>query len=241
MALLDHFHPPVSALRHWESFHGRWAHAISDALNRNLPAGYFSEAQVSIGGLVEIDVATQEAHSFGGPSANGGTATATLPISAPPVAAQAMPLVFPDEFEVRLFETRSGPTLVGAIELVSPRNKDRPEARRVFIAKSLNYLSQGIGLVVVDVVTERAANLHDELVRWMGLHEPYLFPPDSRLYAVAYRPRRTQASGDHVELAKEQLHIGQPLPAMPLALRGGPELQLDLDAAYNEARARSRM
>ncbi len=241
MPLLDHFHPPVSALRHWESFHGRWAHALADALNRNLPAGYFSEAQVSIGGLVEVDVATQDSRAMGTPSANGGTATATLPVSAPPTIALAMPLVFPDEFEVRLFETSSGPTLVGAIELVSPRNKDRPEARRAFIAKSLNYLTQGIGLVVVDVVTERTSNLHDELVRWIGLGEPFLFPPDTRLYAVAYRPRRTPEAGDHAELIKAALRVGQSLPILPLALRGGPELQLDLDAAYNEARERSRM
>ena len=29
MALLDHFHPPLSQRRHWDSFHGAWAEAIA--------------------------------------------------------------------------------------------------------------------------------------------------------------------------------------------------------------------
>ena len=33
MPLLDHFHPPSIAGRHWESFHVNWAGAIADALN----------------------------------------------------------------------------------------------------------------------------------------------------------------------------------------------------------------
>jgi hypothetical protein len=214
---------------------------MADALNRNLPANYFSEAQVNVGGWVEVDVATQEGPGPIAPSANGGVATALAPAAAATAARLSLPLVFPDEFEVRVFETRAGPTLVGAVELVSPANKDRPESRRSFIAKCLNYLSQGIGLVVVDVVTERTANLHDELVRWMGLGPPYLFPADTRLYAVSYHPRRTADGGDHAELTQAVLRIFQSLPTLPLPLRGGPLVSLDLEAAYSEARDRSRI
>src|SRR5258706_10345972 len=45
MPLLDHFNPPLYPARHWEAFHGRWAAAISDALNAVLPKGYFAEMQ----------------------------------------------------------------------------------------------------------------------------------------------------------------------------------------------------
>src|ERR1700729_3893566 len=34
MPLLDHFHPPLSATRHWESFHASWATGIMATLNR---------------------------------------------------------------------------------------------------------------------------------------------------------------------------------------------------------------
>ena len=35
-----------------------------------------------------------------------------------------------------------------------PRNKDRPESRRAFAAKSAAYLQRGVGLIVLDIVTE---------------------------------------------------------------------------------------
>ena len=37
MPLLDHFHPPLSVRRPWESFHTTWAAALADHLNRELP------------------------------------------------------------------------------------------------------------------------------------------------------------------------------------------------------------
>ena len=54
------------------------------------------------------------------------------------------------EVEIRIV---GGATLVGAIELVSPGNKDRAEAHRAFAAKCASYLHEGIGLVIIDVVT----------------------------------------------------------------------------------------
>src|SRR5882672_10559022 len=63
MPLLDHFHPPLSTERHWESFHTTWAGAIADALNeRGLPEGYFAEEQLHPTARVEIDVATFESN-----------------------------------------------------------------------------------------------------------------------------------------------------------------------------------
>jgi hypothetical protein len=74
---------------------------------------------------------------------------------APPTPAVIIPTSFPDEIEVQVFGQSGGTYLVGAVELVSPGNKDRPETRRAFAAKCSSYLQLGIGLVVVDVVTER--------------------------------------------------------------------------------------
>src|SRR5207248_520189 len=59
MALLDHFHPPLSIQRHWESFHTTWATAIADSLNQDwLPEGYFAEEQLHPTARIEIDVVT---------------------------------------------------------------------------------------------------------------------------------------------------------------------------------------
>lgn len=59
MPLLDHFHPPLTPKRHWESFHSAWAGAIADVLNRDLlPPEYFAEELTGAETRVEIDVAT---------------------------------------------------------------------------------------------------------------------------------------------------------------------------------------
>ncbi len=100
-----------------------------------------------------------------------------------------MDAVFIAEFTVLVINVEAGPTLVGAIELVSPSNKARPAARRAFAIKCLNYLNSGIGLIVVDVVAGRRANLHDEMVPLIVGDAPR-FPGTPSIYAAAYRPLR---------------------------------------------------
>jgi hypothetical protein len=141
MPLLDHFHPPLFGKRHWESFHSAWAAYLAEDLNRRLPEHYFAEEFPHAGAaVVEIDVGTFE-DAVGSADADG-SATATLPSKtwAPPKAAFTIPAVFADDFEVRVISNKPGPTLVAAIELVSPRNKDRAEARRAFAIKCASYL-----------------------------------------------------------------------------------------------------
>jgi hypothetical protein len=59
MPLLDHFHPPISLRRTWEGFHGLWAAAIVELLNREiLTEEFFADMQIHIGSQVEVDVAT---------------------------------------------------------------------------------------------------------------------------------------------------------------------------------------
>lgn len=70
---------------------------------------------------------------------NGGTATAaaTMPakLYAPPAVSFEMPALFPDSLEVLIYSGEAGPTLVAAIELVSPGNKDREDYRQAFASK----------------------------------------------------------------------------------------------------------
>jgi hypothetical protein len=142
-----------------------------------------------------------------------------------------MPAVFPDEIEIQVFRVSGGATLVAAIELVSPGNKDRPETRLAFTNKCASYLQQGIGLVVIDVVTERQTNLHDELIRLLRQPERFVFPEDTALYAVAYRPGRRE-SGDQIEIWRQPLRLGKALPTVALALRGVATVPVDLEATY---------
>src|SRR5438477_12459163 len=104
MPLLDHFHPPVSERRSWEGFHGLWAEALVEKLNRDILAEeFFADMQVHIGSQLEVDIATL-AESQAGQA--GGTATATRAHAwAPPATDLVLPAVFPDDIEVQVFAT----------------------------------------------------------------------------------------------------------------------------------------
>jgi hypothetical protein len=244
MPLLDHFHGSLSVDRHWESFHASWACYIAEDLNRRLPMSYFAEEFTHAGAVVEIDVGTFESSAEGPPrkAVADGTATATLPpqVWTPPAAAFTIPAVFADDFEVRVFSTEGGSTLVAAIELVSPRNKDRAEARRAFAIKCASYLHQGISLIVADIVTTRRANLHTEIMQLLNLTEPLHLPPDSTLYAVGYHPLRRKGR-EEIDIWPAALAIDATLPTLPLALTPELYMPVDLDATYMDARRRRRL
>ena len=151
-----------------------------------------------------------------------------------------MPALFPDSFEVRIFSTTGGLTLVAAIELISPGNKDRPEERRAFAAKCTSYLHQGIALVIIDIVTSRRANLHNETMRLMDAAEEFLLPADADLYAAAYRPVLRQERAE-IDLWTAPVAVGGPLPTLPLRLTGDLFVPVDFEAAYVEACRRRRL
>lgn len=240
MPLLDHFHPPVSERRSWEGFHGLWAAALVEKLNRDVLADeYYADMQVHIGSQVEVDIATLDEATTPG-ARNGGATTALAPAWAPPATSLVMPTVFADDIEVQVFATSTGAALVGAIEIASPGNKDRAETRRAFAAKCVSYLTRGIGLIIVDIVTNRSANLHNDVVALFGYGEPFLLPSSANIYAVAYRPSR-QKSGDQIQLWPKPLCLGQPLPLLPLSLRNAGVIPVDLEETYCEARQRSRL
>src|SRR5712691_4758102 len=169
MPLLDHFHPPLSAERRWESFHSSWATRIADALTEQwLPPNYIAEEHVHIGPSVEIDVGTLERDALtSGGEGTGAVTTVSPKLWTPPAPDAVLPAVFPDTFEVRVLSLDTGPKLVAAIELISPGNKDRPAERRAFATKVASYLYQGISVIIVDIVTNRRANLHNEVLRVM--------------------------------------------------------------------------
>ena len=240
MALLDHFHEPLFPTYAWESFHSRWANAIGDALNSLLPRRFMAEIQTHVGTYVEADVAEMEHPLALDDEGNGRAGDVALRTWAPPATTLVMPAVFPDEMEVQIFDTRGGVTLVAAVELVSPRNQDRPEARRAFAAKCAAYLERGIGVVTADIVTSHHFNTHNELVHLLQLDARFALPESAHLSAVAYRPIRRQENNE-IDVWAVELAIGRDLPVLPLALRGFRAVPLDLNTTYHEARQRSRL
>lgn len=219
--LLDHFSDAVRREVPWETFHGSWAHVIAERLNEELPADFRASVRLRFG--LEVDVGVREREGVPGafePSFEPGppTATATLPVES-------------DALEVWIENHDVWPSLVGAIELVSPANKQSPQERDAFASKCETILRDGAGLMVIDVVTRRRANLHREL---LGRIDPRASAGCDSLYATAYKPTRLDQGLVGLDIWEHCLEIGGPLPSLPLPLRVGPTMRVDLAETYRE-------
>src|SRR5438270_710489 len=121
MPLLNHFHPPLYPARQWRSFLLAWCAGLAEQLNEGiLPPDYFAEIRVKFGGRVECELGSSQTY-------------------APAAPVKVMPTTFPDEVEVQVLGSPTGLYVVAAIELISPGNKDRPDARRMFASKCATY------------------------------------------------------------------------------------------------------
>jgi hypothetical protein len=216
MPLLDHFHPPLHGPRRWEGFHHAWATVIAQHLNQQtLPPDYFAEPKISLGPELEIDVATLELKQ----PPCGDAASATMVWSSPrPSLAAKVDFSRLDSCAIHVYQDLGSAELRAAIELISPANKDRAGSRRTFAAKCAGYLKHGIAVVIVDIVTSRTANLHEELFDTLGVKgRRAAWKSSTNLYAVAYRAV-TARKAPRVEAWPEPLALGEALPVMPLWL-----------------------
>jgi hypothetical protein len=123
-----------------------------------------------------------------------------------------------------------GPKLRGVIALVGPANKDRPSHRQAFAVKCAASLQKGIGLIVIDLVTERKANLHAQLMEVLQQPNGLAWQSATDLSAVAYRAV-PWSEGDRLDVWPEALTVGEVLPAMPLWL----DVDLCLAVAFEES------
>ncbi len=216
MPLRDHFRPPLTTIASWEELHGQWPAVIVQQLRKQLPPGYASGPRVHVGSQVEIDVAR-----------------AVLIPAAPGMAVETE-LPDDDEYEVRVYNAERGRTLVAAIEIVSPANKDRPEKRNAFVGKCAALLRNGVAVSIVDIVTTRHFNLYAELMTFLGHPDPSLGDKPPAVYAASCR-WRLKSHRAVLETWSHTLVIGQPLPILPLWLTDTLYEPLDLERSYEQA------
>jgi hypothetical protein len=223
--LLDHFNPPLSRTHPWRAFHGAWAAAMARLLNRGvLPPGYYAVPFVDADGPVEIDVAALRDDI---PADGSGPWSPEAPAMAvaidPPATGSA---------RVDVLTNDGDPQLAAAVELVSPRNKDRASARRAFAAKCVGYLERGAGLVVVDPVTTRRGDLHAELLEALGAVE--VSTAAAGPSATAYRSVPA-GKGAELQIWPSLLVVGRALPTLPLWISPDLAVPLDLEASHTAA------
>jgi hypothetical protein len=125
--------------------------------------------------------------------------------------------------------------LVAAIELISPRNKDRFSARAYYLSRYLGYLREGAHLLLVDV-HRRPLNFSfaDALAQELGIEQPATPPP----LAVTYRVGEPAASGGRLlAIWRRPLQAGSPLPTLPLPLTVHASIPVNLEDTYMRAAA----
>jgi hypothetical protein len=119
--------------------------------------------------------------------------------------------------------------VVAMIEVVSPGNKDSVHALRSFTHKAVEFLRDGISLVVIDLFPPTSRDpdgshqaLWDELVGTQ--FEPR--PADKLLTVASYDP------GAGLDTYVEPLAVGDRLPETPLFLEPGWYVNIPLEATY---------
>lgn len=234
MPLRDHFRSPVNDTHSWDEVHGQWPGEIVRQLTTVLPPGFRAAPRVHLGSSFEVDVGSYDLATRDPDAAvDSGGGTATLTAAAPTFTLEA-DLTDQDEYEVRIYDTERGRTLVATIEIVSPANKDRPSTRDIFVGKAAALLNQGVCVSVVDLVSVRQANLYAELVSMYGGADPRLADPPPYLYAATLRTYKPPKGRSRLETWFYPMAVGQPLPTLPIWLNETLHVELPLEVSYEE-------
>ncbi len=212
----------------FHDFHQGWTIEVRNALNRGvLPAGYFAMADQRVSGP-EPDVIALELR---GPSASpsGGLFIADVPPRARQIASAAMDRAAYARKANRIAVRHPLGHVVAMIEVVSPGNKDSKHAIRSFTTKAIDFLRNGINLVVVDLFPPTPRDpegihrvIWDELVG-----EPFeARPPDKPLTVSGYD------AGEPLTANVDPVAVGGPLPDAALFLAPRWYVNVPLESTY---------
>jgi hypothetical protein len=223
--------------RGWDSVHPVWLTYLLEHVQERLPEGY----KAFLGGVPSLTVG----------SGHGKPDVSVRQWGAEPVketATSGTSVLEPDleaSVAVRLDPQRAVHVdfhgqLIAALELVSPRNKDRTDAKETYTNRYLGYLGLGVHLMLVDVLPRpKGFSFSDAITSNLGLSLPPLPPP----FAAAYRVGEVVPVGDDlgslVGLWRRPLRVGQALPTLPLPLTVHKAVEIDLEETYRRAAKRA--
>lgn len=221
----------------WEGVHHLWITELLRWVKPRLPEGYRayigSVPTVAIGAPAERpDVSVREWKKGEAREAPPDESTSSSQTS-PDDPDEEIAVAALDPITSLYVEMRG--RLVSAVELVSPRNKDRPLARTTYLARYLGYLLQGVHLLLIDV-HRRPLNFSfaDSIAQEFQLSSPPLPAP----LAVSYRVGEPAATGGKwLATWRRPLRVGEPLPNMKLALTVKSSVAIDLEQTYMQAAA----
>ncbi|QDU24117.1 DUF4058 family protein [Urbifossiella limnaea] len=217
-----------AALTGWDGVHQVWGVELLYALKPLLPPAY------------RAYIGTTPTFAIGGPDDGrpdvgvrdwppGGPTSAPAPDGPEPDEEVAVATLAAD---TAVLVERAG-RLVAAIELVSPRNKDRLSAQGAYAAAYAGYLLRGVHLLLVDVHRRPAGfSFADEVARALALAQPAVAAP----FAVGYRVGGPAPGGGRfLAVWRRPLAVGDPLPPMRLPLSADESVVVDLEGTYRRA------
>ncbi len=221
----------------WDGFHLLWIthlfHAIKPRLPEKFRAYLGSIPTLGVAAATERpDVAIRHWLAEPSPEAASPRGTETNgPVSEEPDVEVATLALEPPK---ALYVTYRG-RLVAALELSSPRNKDRPSSRAHYLARYLGYLTEGVHLLLVDVHRKPLNfSFADALAQELQLEQPTTPPP----LAISYRVGEPAATGGRMlAIWRRPLTVGSPLPIMQLPLTVHASIPVNLEETYNQAAA----
>ena len=125
--------------------------------------------------------------------------------------------------------------LVAAVEVISPRDKDRPVSRSAYLSRYVSYLVDGVHLVLVDVHRRPLQfSFADAIAGELHVAGPSLPSP----CAVSYRVGEpAPAGGRMLAIWRRPLNAGEPPPSIPLPLTDDLSVPIDLERTYQGAAA----
>ena len=223
--------------RGWDSVHPFWLAYLVEWVQPRLPDGY----KAFLGGVPALTVG----------SANGRPDVSVRQWWPPQPAAAVTTdtaVLAPDQevsVAIRLDPQRAlhidyHGQLVAAVELVSPRNKDRADAKETYANRYLGYLRLGVHLLLVDVLPRpRGFSFADALTAGLGADLPPLPTPFAAAYRVGEAVPVGEDMGTLVGVWRRQLEVGQPLPMLPLPLSVHQAVSVDLEYTYQRAAERA--
>ena len=221
--------------RGWDGVHLLWLAQLLDWVQPRLPAGF----RAYVGSVPALTL-----------EANNGKPDVTVRgwREPPPPAAPGALVIAPDREAVAAFTPDAHRALhvdwhgqlIAAIELVSPRNKDRLDAKARYARRYQGYLRQGVHLMLVDVFPQPAGfSFADAVSDDLGLGEPPTPPPFAASYRVGAPVPDGAEMGTPVGVWNRPLAPGQALPELPLPLDGDAAVVIDLEATYTQAARRA--
>lgn len=209
-------------------FHQDWSIEITRRLNRGLLPRGLSALVEQRSGPRESDVLTVERRTRGprpGPGADGGLLTLERPVTK--IVRRTTKEIYAGRANRIVVRHHLG-RIVAVIEIVSPGNKDSRAALRDFVEKVIDFLRQGIHLLVVDLFPPTPRDpfgmhkvIWDEIVE-----EPFVFPDGKDRILASY-----EVGGERTAYV-EPVAVGDGLPDMPLFLANGMHIRVPLETTY---------